>query len=159
MSAVRAPRLVLAVGNPGRGDDALGPMLASRLEAVAASGVEVVTEYQLQIENALDLADREEVIFVDSGAGTKSPFEVRAIAPAGNFRHTSHALEPAAVLATYAQVMGEPPPPAVLLCVRGESFELGDALTPTARANLEAAWCWLREAVASQAEGRDRRED
>jgi Ni,Fe-hydrogenase maturation factor len=32
MTAI-APLLVLAVGNPSRGDDALGPALAERLEA------------------------------------------------------------------------------------------------------------------------------
>ena len=72
----RAPVLVLAVGNPSRGDDALGPELAARLEAAALPGVEVITEFQLQVENALDLEGRERVIFVDAGTGTPAPFEL-----------------------------------------------------------------------------------
>ena len=75
MNERRAPLLVLAVGNPSRGDDALGPMLAERLESAALPGVEVITEFQLQVENALDLEGRERVIFVDAGVGTGGPFE------------------------------------------------------------------------------------
>jgi hypothetical protein len=32
-----------------------------------------------------------------------------------------------------------------VLCVRGESFELGADLSPAAAAHLEAAWAALRE--------------
>jgi coenzyme F420-reducing hydrogenase alpha subunit len=67
---------------------------------------------------------------------------VRAAARRGGaeFLHTSHALSPEAVLATYRRVTGERPPEAWVLCVRGESFELGESLSDTAAANLEAAW-------------------
>ena len=36
--------LVLATGNPSRGDDALGPLLAERLEDAALAGVEVLVD-------------------------------------------------------------------------------------------------------------------
>jgi len=145
----RAPVLVLAVGNPSRGDDALGPELAARLEAAALPGVEVITEFQLQVENALDLVGRERVIFIDAGTGTPAPFELRRLAEAADFLHTSHALSPEAVLATYRRVTGETAPEAWLLCVRGESFELGEALSAAATAHLEAAWLELRQRVGS----------
>ena len=144
----RAPVLVLAVGNPSRGDDAIGPALASRLEAQALAGVEVIVEFQLQVENALDLVGRERVIFVDAGTGTPAPFELRRVLPAAEFLHTSHALSPAAVLATYRRVTGGEPPEAWLLCVHGESYELGEPLSPAAAANLEAAWLALRQWIA-----------
>ena len=139
MNMVRAPVLVLAVGNPSRGDDALGPLLAERLEAAALPGVEVITEFQLQVENALDLEDRERVIFVDAGVGIAGPFELREAAPAADFLHTSHALSPEAVLATYVRIKGEAPPPATILCVRGECFGLGEGLSADAARNLECA--------------------
>ncbi len=145
----RAPLLVLAVGNPSRGDDAIGPELAARLEAAALSGVEVISEFQLQVENALDLVDRERVIFVDAGTGTPAPFELRRVHAVAEFLHTSHALSPEAVLATYRRVTGNEPPEAWLLCVRGESFELGEPLSRTAAANLESAWLALQQWAAS----------
>ncbi len=139
VSGQRAPVLVLAVGNPSRGDDALGPMLADMVEAAALPGVEVIVEFQLQVENALDLEGRERVIFVDAGAGTDGPFELRDAKPAADFLHTSHALSPEAVLATFLRVTGTLPPPCTILCVRGESFELGEGLSEAAAANLRAA--------------------
>ena len=141
----RAPVLVLAVGNPSRGDDALGPELAARLEAAALPGVEVIVEFQLQIENALDLVGRDRVIFVDAGTGTPAPFGLRRAAPAEEFLHTSHALSPEAVLATYERVTGEVSPEAWVLCVRGEAFELGERLSAAASRHLEAAWQQLSQ--------------
>ncbi len=143
----RAPVLVLAVGNPSRGDDAIGPELAARIEEARLPNVEVIVEFQLQVENALDLAGRECVIFIDAGTGTPGPFEFRRVAAASEFLHTSHALSPEAVLATYRRVTGSEPPEAWLLCVRGESFELGDGFSAAAQTNLEAAWLELRQRV------------
>ena len=142
------PVLVIAVGNPSRGDDALGPELAARLEAAALPGVEVITEFQLQVENALDLVGRERVVFVDAGTGTSAPFDLHRTGPAADFLHTSHAISPEAVLATYEKITGSQAPESWILCVRGESFELGEALTPAAAGHLEAAWLRLREICA-----------
>jgi len=139
----RTPILVLAVGNPSRGDDAIGPALAARIEEARLPGVEVIVEYQLQVENALDLVDRKRVIFVDAGTGTPAPCELRRVLPAAEFLHTSHALSPEAVLATYRRVTGHEPPEAWVLCVRGESFELGEGFSAAAQENLEAAWLEL----------------
>ena len=136
----RAPVLVLAVGNPSRGDDAIGPTLAARLDALALPHVEVITEFQLQVENALDLEGRERVIVVDAGTGTPAPFELREVVPVADFIHTSHALSPEAVLATYERFTGSAPPQTWVLCVQGEAFELGEALSPAAKGHLEAAW-------------------
>ena len=102
----RAPVLVLAVGNPSRGDDAIGPILAQRLEALGLSHIEVITDFQLQVEHALDLEGRQRVIFIDAGTGTPSPFELRRVQAMADFLHTSHALLPEAVLATYERVTG-----------------------------------------------------
>jgi hydrogenase maturation protease len=145
----RAPVLVLAAGNPSRGDDGIGPELAARLEAAALPGVEVINEFQLQVENALDLVGRERVIFVDAGMATPAPFELRRVQSATEFLHTSHALSPEAVLATYRRVTGDEPPQSWLLCVRGESFELGEPLSAAAAAHLEAAWLALRRACGA----------
>jgi len=142
-----APVLVLAVGNPSRGDDAIGPELAARIEAAALPGVEVISEFQLQIENALDLVGRERVIFVDAGTGTQAPYELRRVRAAAAFLHTSHALSPEAVLATFERVTGQVAPESWVLCVRGESFELGEALSAAAATNLAVAWLELRQKV------------
>ena len=52
--------VIFAVGNPSRGDDALGPELLARLadwlaKQNPAVDVELVEDFQLQIEHALDV--------------------------------------------------------------------------------------------------------
>jgi hydrogenase maturation protease len=151
----RAPVLVLAVGNPSRGDDALGPMLAARIEAAGWPGVEVVTEFQLQVEHVLDLQGRSLLIVVDAAVGMSQPCELRRIAPQADFQHTTHALSPEALLATYERVVGPVAAETWLLCVRGESFELGEGLSASARAGFDAAWGLLEEMCRGAAAGRD----
>lgn len=138
-----APIVVLAVGNESRGDDGLGPALAALLEAESRPDVDVVVDYQLQVEHALELVGRRLAVFVDAGHGTPAPFELRAITASPEFLHTTHALAPEAVLET-AQRVGVAAPPAWVLCIRGESFELGEGLSAAAQRHLDAAFARLR---------------
>ncbi len=58
--------VVFAVGNPSRGDDALGPLLMAWLEQQARPGVQLVGDFQLQIEHALDLEGHPLALFIDA---------------------------------------------------------------------------------------------
>jgi hydrogenase maturation protease len=140
-----APTLVLAVGNLSRGDDAVGPLLAERLEAAAVPGVEVLVDFQLQVEHALDLAGRERVIFVDACVDAEALFVEREVHADAGFAHTSHFLAPAQVLETYRRVTGSEPPPALLFGVRAHSFELGAGLSRDTERASQAAWPRLLE--------------
>lgn len=151
-----APLLVIGVGNPSRGDDALGPRFVERLEEllareIAAGAVEVLTDFQLQIEHALDLSGRARVVFVDASLRAAAPFELSRAVPREAADPTTHSLAPAAVLATHARVVGVPPP-AFVVAIRGESFELGEPLSEAATANLEGAVRalvpWLRDGTS-----------
>lgn len=150
-----APVVVFAIGNPSRGDDAIGPEIAARLEAAALPWVEVIVDFQLQVEHALDLEERRLAVFVDAAIDTAAPCEIRHVAPARDASHTSHALSPAAVLETYERISRRVAPDARVLAVRGESFELGASLSIGARANLEAAWSMLQELLDSARDDAD----
>ena len=150
--------VVFAVGNPSRGDDAIGPLLCGRLarwleNEGLAGGFELIEDFQLQIEHALDLQGRELALFIDAGTGTPAPCTFRRITPATGIAHSTHALPPEAVLHVFRQTEGGEPPPAFVLCVRGEEFELGEPLTAAAVAHADAAWALLqslcREATAA----------
>jgi len=65
------------------------------------------------------------VVFVDAGTATPGPFELRRAQPAEDFLHTSHAISPEAVLATYKRVTGQEPPEAWVLCVRASRLNWG----------------------------------
>jgi len=148
MSALRpapAPVLVIGIGNPSRGDDAIGPLAIERLEALTLPEVELLTDFQLQVEYALDLVGRREVLFIDAAAAGPEPFSFEAVQPRADTSATSHVLSPAAVLDAYRRVTDAPLPAAYVLGVRGYAFELGADLSSEAAANLDAA---LRMLVA-----------
>ena len=133
------PVLVIGIGNPSRGDDAIGPLAIERLEAMALAGVELLTDFQLQVEHALDLVGRSEVVFVDATVAGEGPFSLEPVAPAADLSTTTHALAPAAVLDVYRQYTDAPLPGARVVAVRGFDFELGAPLSDAAARNLDAA--------------------
>lgn len=137
-AGVRA-KLVIAVGNPSRGDDAIGPLLAERLQALGLSEVEVLTDFQLQVEHALDLIGRRTVVFVDASASGAAPFALAPAAAAADASFTTHALSPAAVLSCYRRIKDAEAPRAFVLAVRGYSFGLGDVLSDAAARNVDRA--------------------
>jgi hydrogenase maturation protease len=138
--------VVFAVGNRSRGDDAIGPLLLERLAswlaaAATAEEFELIDDYQLQIEHALDLQGKRLALFIDAGSGTPAPFRFYPIAPSPTANTSStHDLPPQGVLEVYRRFQGAEPPPSFVLCVRGERFELGEGLSEPAAANTEAAW-------------------
>ena len=144
---MRPPILVIAIGNPSRGDDALGPALIERLEALRLPEVELLTDFQLQVDDAFDLQHRTEVIFVDAAVSGPAPYAFLAVKPREDISYSSHALSPSAVLHAYQRIYGQPPP-AHALAVRGYTFELGEALSPQAAANLAAAVRFLTERLS-----------
>ncbi|MGB5063990.1 MAG: hydrogenase maturation protease [Candidatus Competibacter sp.] len=136
--------LILAVGNPSRGDDALGPLFLERLTVLQEQhsdwkSIDLLTDFQLQIEHAVDLENRALVLFVDASVSCSPPFQFSRVQPARDTSYTSHALSPAAVLHVYQQINPIPPPPAFQLAICGERFELGEPLSVAAEANLALA--------------------
>jgi len=143
-----ADLLIFGYGNPSRGDDALGPALLDLLESHldpdtrhAAGGIECLTDFQLQVEHALDLAGRKLVLFADAHARCDPPYRFERLVPAEAMAYTTHALSPAAVLGVYQRINGVAPPPCFLLGIRGDDFELGAALSQAAQDHLQAALC------------------
>ena len=143
-----APLLVIAVGNPARGDDGLGPALVERLEREGLDGVETLVDFQLQVEHALDLLGRAAVLFVDASRVAVDPAPSR-VAPAKALPALSHALTPEGVLHV-AHRLGQALPEAWQLAIEGESFALGDGLSATASARLPSALRAARQWVDLQ---------
>ncbi|MBD2422858.1 hydrogenase maturation protease [Cyanobium sp. FACHB-13342] len=141
-----ARRLVIGIGNPQRGDDGVGGLLA---EQVGGRSVQ-----QLTPELAAELAELEAVLFIDAwlapaGAGP----ELIAIAPtkgATGSSAESHRLEPAQLLAISQALYGRAPT-VHLLRVPADSFEHGTALSPELQAALPAARALLRQWLSGHA--------
>ncbi len=137
--------VIFGWGNVARGDDALGPLLLARVAEAQWPDSVAIEDYQLQIEHALDFEDADLALFVDAGRDTPAPFAFNEIFARHGLTHLSHALAPESVLAILEQTLGRKAPPAFLLCVRGEAFDLGAGLSVAGAARLEAAWTLLQQ--------------
>jgi hydrogenase maturation protease len=135
--------VVFGWGNISRGDDGLGPLLLARIAEAGWARASLIEDFQLQLEHALDLKGADLALFLDAGKDTPAPFAFTEIHPRHGMTHTSHALAPETVLGVYEKTLGGSPPPSFLLCVRGESFELGEGLSAEGAARLEQAWSLL----------------
>jgi len=145
-----APILIFAIGNESRGDDAIAPLLLRRLAAWLdvediAERFELLEDFQLQVEHATDMAGRKLVLFIDAGLNTPAPYTFYRAQSNDSRTLFSHAITPEAVLATYRQVYQQASPPAFVLCVRGERFELGAPPSPEAEQRMDLAMGFLQE--------------
>lgn len=145
--------LIFAIGNESRGDDALAPLLVRELEGDAGltGRAELLDDYQLQVEHVTDLVGRSAVLFVDADVSCDAPFHFSAIDAAYDNSYTSHAMTPFVLLHAYRLVYGADAPPCFLLRIRGYGFELGEALSEDAAANLKCATAKVREWLAETA--------
>jgi hydrogenase maturation protease len=123
-------------------------LLLERLEAYGFSDVECLTDFQLQVEHALDLTSRKLALFVDAHLSCDPPFAFTRLHPESDRSYTTHAMSPAAVLQVFSEIHPTPPPPAFLLSIRGERFELGEGLSDAAQVNLAAAAAFAAELCA-----------
>jgi hydrogenase maturation protease len=123
-------RLVIGIGNPLRGDDGAGALLA---EPVGGRSVQ-----QLTPELAADLAELEAVLFIDAWlAPVGAAPQLTVITPAAGAAE-SHRLEPAQLLAI-SQALYGCAPQAHLLRVPAYRFDHGTALSAELQAALPAA--------------------
>lgn len=148
-----APVLIFAIGNESRGDDALAPLLARNISNYMIynsilENIEILEDFQLQIEHAMDMKDRRLVLFIDAGMDTPAPYSFYRTQASNEPVLYSHALAPEALLKVYAQFYGETAPDAFVLCIRGEAFELGEALSPVATENLASALQFVKQHLA-----------
>lgn len=135
-------RLVIGIGNPLRGDDGVGAWLAEQAALLTAAdpggSVAVRSVQQITPELAEELAQLEDVLFIDAWlAPDLAKPRLTAIAPAAGSAH-SHQLEPAQLLAMCQALYGQMPR-AHLLQVPAHSYEHGMEISPELQAVLPTA--------------------
>lgn len=149
-----APVLIFTYGNPSRGDDALGLEIFELLErnkrdSSELDKVDLLTDYQLQIEHAVDLDHRECVLFVDASVSGPAPYEFQQLQAERDNSYTTHAMSPVAVLDVYQQINQRKPPPSYILTIRGYEFGLGQALTEQAQTNLQQGYEFIKRLLVT----------
>ncbi|MBT8476123.1 MAG: hydrogenase maturation protease [Rhodobacteraceae bacterium] len=131
--------LLIGYGNPGRGDDGLGPEFARWAVEQALPGLVVMSDFQLKVEHAIAVSSATRVIFVDSCIGHSQGCTLDPLKPSQDTAIDSHSLHPAAVL-SLASMLFDATPPAFVLAIGGTDFEmLHDGLSQDAERNLAEA--------------------
>lgn len=116
--------LILCVGNPARGDDAAGPLVAQRL-CETAPGLNVIECFQLQPEMVEDLRSHACIVVIDAQVNTNAPLSVRRIVPATEPGWYSHALSPEQLTGLYQSALKQPAPDTIAIGLHADTFELG----------------------------------
>jgi hydrogenase maturation protease len=137
--------LVYGYGNPGRRDDGLGPLLASMIESDYKDDdrVSVDSNYQLNIEDACEVAMHRAVVFVDAALEGNRPFEFYEIGPSNKIEFSTHSISPESVLAICGDIYGGTVK-AYMLAIRGYDWEIGEELSGSALENMRAAYDFLK---------------
>lgn len=143
--------LVIGYGNTLRGDDGVGPIVASRLVNESwASGVDIVVQHQLLPEIAEQITHVALVIFVDATIHGR-PGDVRCqfVEPTtGDGDVSTHQMTPEGVL-TLAQLLYGRVPKAYLLTVTGRDFSHTERLTPEVETAVATAIDQIRDLVSA----------
>jgi len=140
-----APRILLiGYGNPGRGDDGLGPALAAAFEGLALPGVTVEIDYQLTVDHAALIADHDIVVFADAMIGLDEPYRMTALGTEQPQSLGSHQVTPEAAL-TLARLLFGKTAAGWVLAIAGEAFGMvKEGLSPRADRNLGLATAFLQ---------------
>jgi hydrogenase maturation protease len=144
--------LLYGYGNPGRGDDGLGPALAAAIEDLGVPGVAVDSNYQLTVEDASELSGYAAVVFADAATQGPSPFWFSRIddSAVDHVGWTSHSVTPAQVV-SLARDMFASKAAAYALGIRGYDFgELDENLSQRAQDNLAEAIAFVRKALVER---------
>ncbi len=130
--------LLIGIGNPGRGDDALGWKFLEEMESVLPD-IDYRYCYQLQVEDAELICAYGQVIFVDaSHEHLPQGFQLNEVNPNGIFQFTTHRLSPSSVL-WLSEDLYSNRANAVVVAISGCNWELGDGLSAVAATNLRQA--------------------
>jgi len=146
--ALYGPRvLVIGYGNPGRQDDGLGPAAAFAIDKLGWPNVSTLDNYQLAIEDAVEIAAHDVVWFVDASREGDAPCAVRRLSRAFDFTFTSHLVKPETLLAITDHEFGKCPE-AHLISIRGYEFDFVEGLSDRACDNLTLAVALLRRRIS-----------
>ena len=142
-----APILVLGYGNELRGDDAVGARVAATVGEWKLPDVRALSVHQLTPELADPISQARAVIFVDAAACPSiKETTVVSLDPAGESELAGHMSDPRGLLAL-ALALFNRCPPAWLVQIPVEHFDLGQPLSPTANRGLAAALEHIRQLI------------
>ncbi len=137
---------IYGFGNPGRQDDGLGPAIIDKLESENISGIVTDSNYQLNIEDAHNIAGSEKVIFVDASIDADEPFSFRKIEPSAEITFSTHTMSPESVLALCKDLYDKDLE-AYVMAIKGYEWDFIEGLSSGAINNFNEAYVFLKKKI------------
>ncbi|HCE43381.1 MAG TPA: hypothetical protein DET40_07520 [Lentisphaeria bacterium] len=139
--------LIYGIGNPSRQDDALGILFTESMrewaEARGLPNLSFDSNYQLNIEDSLNISEKDIVIFVDASVEAIEDFSFRRLKASDKISFSTHSMDPESVLSLCEELFGKTPV-VYLLTIKGYSWNMDSQLTAGARRNLDEALEFMR---------------
>ncbi|NLO49884.1 MAG: hypothetical protein GX103_01800 [Bacteroidales bacterium] len=139
--------LIYGYGNPGRQDDGLGNHFVEMAKEWAAEqglkNIAFDSNYQLNIEDAAEIADKDIVIFVDASLEEIDSFVLDEITPDAKVEFSMHAVSASYVVHLCKEIYPHCPA-AWLLHLKGYEWEFREGLTEKALVNCQKAFEHLK---------------
>lgn len=138
----REGTLIIGVGNPYRGDDAVGLWVAERLERRANLPAQVCSASGegaalLALWQGVECAIVVDAVRSGAAPGKIFRFEAqRQVVPARFFHYSTHAFSVAEAV-ELSRALGQLPPRLILYGIEGEGFRAGQGLSPCVRGACE----------------------
>jgi hydrogenase maturation protease len=139
--------LIYGYGNPGRQDDGLGNAFVDHIEKWASEnnleGIEFDSNYQLNIEDAHAIADKDIAIFIDASVEEIEDYCISKVTESSKISFTTHAASPGYIVDLCKNVYKKAPP-TYLVHIRGYEWEFMEGLTEKAIVNLDMALAHIK---------------
>lgn len=140
--------LIYGYGNPGRQDDGLGNLFVDLLEEWVKTqelkGFEFDSNYQLNIEDAAAVADKDLVIFADASTEDIEDFILTPVDASTKVAFTTHAASPGYIMGLSKKLYNKFPP-TYLLHIRGYEWDFKEGICKQAMQNLEGSLKMMKE--------------
>jgi len=130
--------LIIGYGNTLRGDDGVGPAVATALAALNLPGVESIACQQLSPEHAAALAFADKVVFVDAAMDPLPEVQLRRLEPDNMPQLLTHAAHPRMLLTLARDVFGHSPQ-AWMLTIPGSHFNFREHFSILAQRGVAEA--------------------
>lgn len=147
--------LIYGYGNPGRQDDGLGNAIVEKLEEwVQKEGIQNVefdSNYQLNIEDAATISDKDLVIFVDASVEDIEDIILTPVDKSTKVAFSSHSASPGYIVKLCHDIFNTQPA-CYLLHIKGYEWEFMGGLTDKAKQNLEKSLELLKEKIRNPEE-------
>ena len=140
--------LIYGYGNPGRQDDGLGNAFVNRIrEWAAIEGLHDFyfdSNYQLNIEDADAISDKDLVIFADASEEEIEDFCLTKVDGTSDITFTTHAASPGYIVKLCEELFNKNPL-VLLLHIKGFKWEFQEGISEEAQSNLNAALVYMKK--------------